>query len=109
MTPRYTQAIAAKARAQADPESVEYVKQGTRSDLKSERPSNARRLNGCVDKPGILRRLARERPDLLERYERGELTANAAAIEAGFRKPSKPRPTTPLEILDYAGEVLKDE
>ena len=60
-------------------------------------------------KPYILRRLARERPDLLERFERGEISANAASIEAGFRKPPKPRPTTPLELLDYCGEVLKTD
>jgi hypothetical protein len=39
-----------------------------------------------------LDRLARERPDLFEQVRAGELSANAAAIEAGFRK----RPT-PLE------------
>ena len=54
-------------------------------------------------------RLKRDRPDLYERVIAGDLTANAAAIEAGFRKPPKPRPTTPLEILDYAGEVLKSD
>ena len=37
---------------------------------------------------GILRRCARQRPDLLERFEAGELSANAAALEAGFRRPS---------------------
>lgn len=54
-------------------------------------------------------RLKRDRPDLYERVINGDLSANAAAIEAGFRKPPKPRPTTPLEILDYAGEVLKSD
>lgn len=102
---------AAKARAQADPESGEFVNPKGGRPKKDETVSNA---YGCSDsernsKPGILRRLARERPDLLERFERGELTANAAAIEAGFRKPPKPRPTTPLELLDYAGEVLKTD
>ena len=33
-----------------------------------------------------LRRLKRDRPDLLERVVSGELSANAAAVEAGFRK-----------------------
>ena len=34
-------------------------------------------------KPGILRRLAREgRTDLLDRFERGEITANQAAIQS---------------------------
>lgn len=54
-------------------------------------------------------RLKRDRPDLYERVINGDLTANAAAIKAGFRKPPKPRPTTPLELLDYAGEVLKTD
>ena len=36
-------------------------------------------------KPGILRRLARKRPDLLARFENGELSAHAAALEAGLR------------------------
>lgn len=31
-------------------------------------------------------RLKRDRPDLLEKVQQGELTANAAAIEAGFRQ-----------------------
>jgi hypothetical protein len=39
-----------------------------------------------------LDRLARERPDLFEQVRAGELSANAAAIEAGFR-----RQRTPLE------------
>ena len=40
-------------------------------------------------------RLARDRPDLLERFERGEIrSAHAAAIEAGFVKPRAwPRPS----------------
>jgi hypothetical protein len=35
-----------------------------------------------------LRRLKRDRPDLAERVVNGELSANSAAIEAGFRKPT---------------------
>ena len=34
-----------------------------------------------------LRRPARDRPDLLDAVERGEMSANAAAIEAGWRRP----------------------
>jgi len=34
------------------------------------------------------RRLRRDRPDLYERVVEGELSANAAAIEAGFRRPT---------------------
>jgi hypothetical protein len=44
-----------------------------------------------------LARLHRDRPDLANRVESGELSANAAAIEAGFRK--KP---TPLDDLRRA-------
>jgi hypothetical protein len=35
-------------------------------------------------------RLRREDPDLAERVERGELTAHAAAVEKGWRKPRTP-------------------
>lgn len=41
-----------------------------------------------------LDRLQRERPDLFEQVKAGKLSANAAAIEAGFRKQS-----TPLERI----------
>jgi len=37
-----------------------------------------------------IRRLKRDRPDLAEKVIRRELSANAAAIEAGFRKPPSP-------------------
>jgi len=37
-----------------------------------------------------LDRLKREQPDLFDRVCAGELTANAAAIEAGWRKPPSP-------------------
>ena len=36
--------------------------------------------------PYVLRRLQRDHPALAERVVKGELSANAAAIEAGFRK-----------------------
>lgn len=41
---------------------------------------------GTDDVGYAVRRLSRERPDLLERVKKGELSANAAMIEAGFRK-----------------------
>ena len=41
-----------------------------------------------------LRRLKRDRPDLLKRVVSGELSANAAAVEAGFRK----RPSVPEQM-----------
>ena len=54
---------------------------------RGKRVSNADTLSGNErnSKSGLLRRLARSRPDLLERVKRGELSANKAAIEAGFR------------------------
>lgn len=42
---------------------------------------------------GVLRRLKRDHPELAEQVVAGELSANAAAIEAGFRK--KPRKCCP--------------
>lgn len=44
-----------------------------------------------------LDRLSRERPDLFEQVKAGELTANAAAIKAGFRK--KPTPFQQIKKL----------
>ena len=50
---------------------------------------NTNCLNGTtVDY--TLRRLARDKPELLDAIERGELSVNAAAIQAGIRK--KPTP-----------------
>jgi hypothetical protein len=40
-----------------------------------------------------LDRLSRERPDLLAKVETGKLSANAAAIQAGFRKKPDPHET----------------
>ena len=59
--------------------------QGTRTDLL---PGNARKLGGAGQNTvaHILRRLLRERPDLVQRIESGEFSVNAAAILAGFRK-----------------------
>jgi len=51
-----------------------------------------------------LRRLARERPDLLARVETGEMSANKAAIEAGFRKV-----LSPLEQARKAFAKLTDD
>lgn len=56
---------------------------------------NARLKYGTV--PHTLARLDRDKPELAEKVRAGELSANAAAIEAGFRH--KP---TPLETLQRA-------
>jgi hypothetical protein len=52
----------------------------------------------------ILARLDRDRPDLATRVRTEELSANAAAIEAGFKK--KP---TPLDVLRSAWRKASDE
>jgi hypothetical protein len=49
------------------------------------------------DVPYAIRRLSRERPDLLAKVEAGELSPHRAMIEAGFRKVP-----TPLELLRRA-------
>lgn len=52
--------------------------------------SHARRIKEGTDtKEYKLTRLDRDRPDLAARVRAGELSANAAAIAAGFRKPRK--------------------
>jgi hypothetical protein len=53
------------------------------------------------------RRLKRDRPDLYEKVISGDMTANAAAIEAGFRKPSPPPIRTPESALDAITVALK--
>ena len=59
---------------------------------------------GGNGKTYTLRRLARDNPDLLAKVESGELSANAAAIEAGFRKK-----LTPLEAARKAIAKLNEE
>jgi hypothetical protein len=49
-----------------------------------------------------LKRLKRDRPDLFQQVLGGALSANAAAIEAGFRKKPKPR----LDRCPYCGHDL---
>ena len=72
-------------------------------NLTSKSDDQPKVAKGGNAKPYTLRRLARDRPDLLDRVEAGELSANAAAIEAGFRKPTM---TVPQDIDDLA-EVLR--
>lgn len=56
-------------------------------------------------------RLKRDRPDLAEKVIEGEISANAAAIQAGFRKPSITLPVDPaaavrLIVKHFRGEAL---
>jgi hypothetical protein len=55
-----------------------------------ESDNNVIRLRQGNDTTYTLRRLARDNPELLDKIEAGELTVNAAAIQAGIRK--KPTP-----------------
>lgn len=52
--------------------------------------NKSERLKGGTDTEYTLRRLKRDAPELLEAVKRGELSVNAAAIQAGIRK--KPTP-----------------
>ncbi len=55
------------------------VKQGTRTDLTS---LNIKEVGGNSNEH-VIRRLARDNPALLDKIEAGELSVNAAAIQAG--------------------------
>ncbi len=60
--------------------------------------SNMRLTKGSTHRSYLLRRIARERPDILEAYARGEYSsARAAADAAGI-----PRDDAPLKILRRA-------
>jgi hypothetical protein len=55
-----------------------------------------------------LDRLRRERPDLFERVKAGEFSANAAAIEAGFRKRATPLERIKREIAKLDKKELAE-
>lgn len=55
-----------------------------------------------------LRRLARHRPDLHAQCLAGELTANAAMVQAGFRDKAPSRKATPLQKLRSAWEKTSE-
>ena len=52
------------------------------------RVGNTKSVNDGYDSTYALRRLKRDHPELAQAVINGELSANAAAIKAGFRKPS---------------------
>jgi hypothetical protein len=83
-------------------------------DRRSEGPCNASLKYGTA--AHWQARLRRDRPDLAERVETGELSANAAAIEAGFRHRRTPfevitRLITKLDAAERARlkEILEEE
>jgi hypothetical protein len=51
-----------------------------------------------------LSRLSRESPDLYEQVRRGDLSANAAAIKAGFRRKTW---TAPADVKELASVIAK--
>lgn len=55
------------------------------------------------------RRLLRDRPDLFERVDAGELSPHAAAIEAGFRKRTDNLPRDPVKWAAKAFKVFSKE
>jgi hypothetical protein len=69
-------------------EATKEKQQGKRNDLTSANLAEVDR-SGTSNK-NVLRRLARDCPEMLDRIESGELSVNAAAIAAGIRK--KPTP-----------------
>ena len=82
-----------EATRQTDPESPEFVRpEGAKGIGKRVSNTNALSNRDRNSKPGTLRRLARSHPDLLARVESGELSAHAAAVQAGIRKPMRSIP-----------------
>jgi hypothetical protein len=60
-----------------------------------------------------VRRLGRKRPELLARVEAGELSANRAMVEAGFRPhtmtiPIDPEVAARRIAVHFSGEVITD-
>jgi hypothetical protein len=95
-----------EATRQTDPTSKEFVDPaGAAVKGKGKRLSNTEPLSQSEmnSKPGTLRRLARSHPDLLARVESGELSAHAAAVQAGIRKPMK---SIPIDTPDAAIRAL---
>jgi hypothetical protein len=74
------------------------------------RVDNVNSTKGGNDTTYTLRRLARDKPELLDKIEAGELTVNQAAIQAGIRK--KPTPEDQClrafkKCSDKAGLLLR--
>lgn len=88
-----TKAAVAIARRQTDPADPEFVRHGGNRRGEGFKIGNTKlERESANSKPGTLRRLSRSRPDLLARVESGELSAHAAAVQAGIRKPMRSIP-----------------
>ena len=80
------EAVSYKTAVERARDQAATIKQGTRTDL--QHSGNTTKLKGRKTVEHHLRRLAKHRPDILARYEAGELSAHAAALEAGFIHPT---------------------
>lgn len=76
--------------------------QGTRNDLTEHRSIPTKSDRGLAY---TLSRLARTAPELYQRVLNGELSANAAAIAAGFRR----KPTAYERVVRLIAQLTKDE
>lgn len=96
----------------SDPEALDAIdratagRQGERTDLvdnihEVQRPSG-------TGSAAALRRLRKDRPDLHARVLAGELSPNAAAIEAGFRAPTLTVPLSADGVLRAALRLSED-
>ena len=117
LTPERLELLFAHPEATSKPERVEMVAEvrrlvdlplgevGRPKDGEGE-PKNVDNVNisGGNGEDYTRRRLRRDRPDLYERVIEGELSANAAAIEAGFRRRTA---TIPVDSPESAFRALE--
>lgn len=74
------------------------------------KPDNIRLNQYGTSASHALKRLKRDNPELASKVIQGELSANAAAILAGFRKPSVTvQPTDPVKAAKNIREKLGNE
>lgn len=87
----------AKAKQAEVADSANPSRQGERTDLVYNKKNVIHKVrpSGTSTK-AALRRLRKHRPDLHDRVLHGQMTVNAATIEAGFRKRRPRKPRTPL-------------
>jgi hypothetical protein len=85
-----------------DRKSEEYL-DGLKALSGRDQVDNINLIKGGTNPVYTLRRLKRDNPELAERVVNGELSANAAAIQAGFRKPTK---TIPIDSPESAVQAL---
>lgn len=95
-----------------DPETLAFFRDAVTAPRGGDRKSEAaiKDDNVIVDpeqgnsRAYTLARLRRERPDLFDRVKAGEMSANGAAREAGWRKPSEPLQRV-LNLLRKLSEI----